>query len=470
MLRRTATRSITAYEFGHPNMTTGFTMRRGVQAGANSTTQVADSGVKTTVLPNGVTVKTHDRQGATASLGFFIEAGAIYDPAAVPGLSYAMRWALLTGNLNESQFQIDRALRSVGASYGHTEVRKRWIGVTSDSPAEGWKVALEHFATGLACPRFSEPDVEKIRDTMDAILEEQRWQNPREFAALQLENLAFMKEQLGSPRLIPVGANDYASTTALLNQYASYFTPDRVTIAAVNVSHEEVIAAYSNLPFKHSKEAPHFAAVKPRIDTAGQAKQWQGLKQELMQEHRAKNMGVHPEMVDDAIVAVGWLSHGADADVKEYATALVTRELLNIKTEDVMAVNRSDVHFGVRTFYKPYSSAGLIGLTVRGLAADVPAMAKEAIRLPAAATSTDASKAKARAAVAFYNEALETQQDYLAFLATSAFTPEQIRTAIDGVKTEDVTAALKKMADAKPCMYGHGAVEKVPSIRKLMQQ
>lgn len=465
MLRRSVARRISQYDFGHPPMVSGF----GVRVVPDVVPRPGDKGVAATKLPNGTTVKSHEKGGHTASLGLFVEAGAIYDPASAPGLNYVMRWALMTSNLSDSLFQIDRTMRSVGASYGHTEARKRFIGWVAEMPRDQWQEPLEHMLTCLACPRFAESDVERFRDTMDAAYEELRWKDPREFCALQLENIAFFKEPLGSPRFVSQHANDYASHEALLTQYSEHFLPANVTIAAVNVEQDALAAAITGTRFKHSASAPHFANAKPRINVADQAAQYQGLRQEHWQEHRAKEMGVHPDMTDDTCVALGWLTNGAEGKVGDYATSLVVREVMNLIAEDTLRTDRHDVHFGTRTFYSPFSTAGLVGYTVRGLPKEVPETLAKIARLPGAVSSAEVAKAQARAAVAYYGEHVENQRQYLAQLATAKYTQDEVLKAIAAVTTENVSAALKAMAAAQPCIYGTGDTMKVPSLRKLLR-
>lgn len=55
--------------------------------------------VESSTLGNGVRVVTHNCQSPHSVIGFYVQAGAKYDPCATPGLSYVMRQAILTSNL-----------------------------------------------------------------------------------------------------------------------------------------------------------------------------------------------------------------------------------------------------------------------------------------------------------------------------------------------------------------------------------
>lgn len=427
-------------------------------------------GVKRTTLNNGVKVVTQDRKGQQSSIGFFVEAGPKFDPYNAPGLSYVMRTAALTSNSSESLFQIDRAMRAVGASYGNTEVNKRYLGWTSEVVRDHWKVPVEKMSTCFVVPRFAESDIERFRDTFDNLLEEMRWQTPREYCEQMLETVAFFKEPLGNPRHVQPIDNDNCSSDKLLKQYCKYFAPQRVTLAGINVDHNELIAFYSSLPFQISSAAPHFNEALLEASThKDEAKQFTGLKDGFKVESRTKEMGTSPDMEEDGTVAVGWLTYGADNNVREYATSLVCRGVLDAMFNDSIRPSRNAVHFGHRSFYRPYSSAGLLGVTLRG---PVDARLKEEYKklltvLPAKAAQPDVTKAAARAALSYYSANMENQRDALNTLATSAFDADSVLAEIQKVTVDDVNTAFASMKKNKPVSFGTGKVHDFPSIRSL---
>ena len=110
MFRRSSAVLKSEFNFGHPQLTQHF----GKITGRGLTAPV-DAGVKTTTLPNGVRVITHDMGAPVASIGFYCEAGPKFDPRATPGLSHMMRYGLFGSNMNQSVFQSDRELRAYGA-------------------------------------------------------------------------------------------------------------------------------------------------------------------------------------------------------------------------------------------------------------------------------------------------------------------------------------------------------------------
>lgn len=461
MLRRSATRKISNYEFGHPDLCSSL----GGQVFSKPKAAI-DHGIKTTTLPNGMKVVTHDRGGPQCSIGYYMKAGAKYDGVATPGLSWVLRHALLTSNLENSLFQIDRAFRAVGGNYDTDEVAKQWIAIKSTILRQHWKVPIDVFQAAVAAPRFEEADIERFRDTWDNQLEELRFQQPREYCIHEVEQVAFFKEPLGSPRMVPPDHNDTCSSEALIKQYCRLVKPDRMVLSAINVAHEEVVAAVANAPFTHSSNAPHHQKCGfEELEQTNEWKQYCPGKYHYHLERRATKMGSKPEYDEEAIYALAWPTYGRDASIGQYATGLVVAEQLAIALQDGINWDRSMIHRGNRPFLRQFSSIGLMGVTGRNspdkITADIQAASK-VLR-----TMGDLNAAKARAEVAFAQNNTEMDRDYLAFLATSPYTFEDTIAAIRKVSTTDAASLLERVRESLPCFYTTGSNDYVPSMRSL---
>lgn len=460
MLRATCTRFIYEYKFGQPSLTKSFG------------TKIAASGLapqpgtlQETKLPNGVRVVSHDLDGPHSVVGVYAEAGPKFDPVATPGLSYVMRFAIQSSNMENSLFQLDRTMRATGSSYGHGEVEKRFLSWKAESRRDMWEKPFEMLATGVVIPRFHESDIERFRDTMDNQLQELRWQSPRDYAIDSLETVAFYKEPLGSPRMVPPKANDRCSHKALLDHWASLFQPKHIVVAAVNVPHDALVAAYERLPFKHSAEAPHHARCKaPELNVTNEVAQFNPGRHEVEYENRAGAMGTKPDMDPEVIAAVGAVTHGSGAGAKPYATALVARELFDAATRVAGGSN----YFGVQTFYRPYATAGLIGYTVRGAPAQIEQMvATAASAFPSSVDEAALSRARARAEMRVINEHLEMARDYCDFIATSGNKAEELVAAVKAVSKADVEEALKAIVAQKPASFTTGDTFVFPLVSSL---
>lgn len=467
MYKRCVVRRIEEFNFGHPAMNRTFKQHTHTFGSAHPV--LKDSGVKKSTLPNGVRLTTHDKDTIHTSVGVYIEAGAKYDPIGAPGLSYAMRWALLTSNLENSLFQLDRMFRARGASYTHNEVRKRHIAIRLESRRDMWKEPFEYLCTSIAAPRFAESDIERFRDTWDNLIEEKRWQYPREYVVDQLERVAFYKEPLGNPRQILRGHNDESSSERMIAQYVAQFVPTNITIAGVNVEHSDITAAYLSGGYPHSAEAPHFRDGKRlSLSHTREEAQYQPGRQEHEQEKRAAAMGTKPYMEDETIAAIGWPANGRDESAAAFAASSVTQQVLSILHKDGINYRRENTSDGIRTFYRPFSSSGLLGFTVRGTVEGTPKQVREVAKsIPNETDAATLEAAKQRALLDFYSEELETTRDYVDFLATSTQSEQEIIDAIKAVDVAAVNKQLQAMRSTKPVLFATGEVKDFPSIKQL---
>jgi processing peptidase subunit alpha len=464
MMRTSRVCRIADYKFGQPSLKKAF----GVQMGKAQ--PQPDAGVKKTTLPNGVTVVSHDRASANTAIGFYVDAGAKYDPVTIPGLSYVMRFAIQSSNMDNSLFQLDRTMRSHGQSYGHGEVQKRHLFWKMEGRQDMWQKPLETLGTCISAPRFHEADIERFRDTMDNQLEEMRWLNPRQYCVDMLETVAFWKEPLGSPRHVWAASNDKANADALLNQWATYFLPSRVTVAGVNVEHNALVAAYNELPYPHSASAPHHARAAPALAPCGdESATFNAARQQVDIEGRAKEMGTRPIMEPEVIAAFGWSAAGRDMDIKKYAASAVAKEIVAIALNDGINYDRADTHHGVRSFYRPYSSGGLIGYTVRGSSEAAQKQVESTQEALAAMKVTDVQLASAiaRATINLFNAEIERASDYVDFLATSNSTLEETEAAIKGVSADAVKDVIKNINSTVPSMYVTGDAYTFPSLKQF---
>ncbi|ORC89371.1 mitochondrial processing peptidase alpha subunit [Trypanosoma theileri] len=462
MFRRTQHRAISQYKFGQPSLTQAF-------GPIPRERQEAKMGkLTTTKLTNGVRVVSQDLDGAHSVFGVYVDAGPKYDPLGCPGLSHVMRYAIQTSNMDSSLFQVDRTMRATGTAYGHGEINKRYIHWKAEGRRDMWEKPFSMIATGVVAPRFHESDVERFRDTMDNQREELRWQHPREYCVDALETVAFFKEPLGAPRMVPAASNDRCNQKALVDHWATYFHPKNVTVAAVNIPHDALIAAYESLPFPHSAEAPHHAKCQPpKFSHANESTQFYPGKQEVAFEDRAKAMGTVPDMDEEVIAAIGAPTFGAEDNVKKYATALVAREVYQSAIDQAMPLACS-ASYGVQTFYRPYASTGLMGVTLRGAPKEISTLLETATGcFPKSVSSEAAAAGRARAKMAFARSHLDMLRDYCDFIATSPVEAAQVMEAINGVTQSEVEAALTAASSVAPAVFVTGSTFTFPKVASL---
>eukprot|EP00742_Colponemidia_sp_Colp-10_P024099 GILJ01028845.1.p1 GENE.GILJ01028845.1~~GILJ01028845.1.p1 ORF type:complete len:263 (-),score=59.45 GILJ01028845.1:293-1081(-) len=260
----------------------------------------------------------------------------------------------------------------------------------------------------------------------------------------------------------------------MLNHWASHFTPNRITISAVNVDHEHLVSLYQNGEFPHSAEAPHHArARRPLPLDKDEGLQFIPGRQSIEVEARSKATGVSPDMPTEIISAFGWPTAGRDGSLADYAAAVVANETLSIALADGIQYDRHINHKGIRTFYRPYSSAGLLGFTVRADPAGINKNILDGLTILKEIGTANLDAAKAGAAVAFHNENIDTVRDYCNFLGTSflkgeqRLKPEDIFAAISSVSAADIKRVQDFAKEARPTMWVTGETFGVPSLRKM---
>lgn len=490
-------------------------------AAAAHPVEAAAGKVQTTQLHNGAHVITHQLGGALAAVGAYIRAGPVYDPSNCPGVAAMMHLALTTSNYNNSLFQLDRNIRSVGAAQEHFELYKHYIAIRVDVRADKWRSSVtpsrvkagaavavanqqqqplnlsimqDNIFSCLAAPRFHETDIERFRDNVDNQLKEMKWQNPAVYATHMLETVAFYREPLGSPRFVPEINNGNITSKVLLDHYSRYIVPSNVVIAGVNVDHDALIAEYENTPYPHSASSPHHARAAAAAEGAStkaaashaavsEMKQYTG-GERLDQEDRAKDMGTRPDMDVDTICSLGFLSYGRDVTMmRDYAACLVYQQLMDMQLSSSVAYTRCGGDYslpGVRSFYSPFQTAGLLGFTVISppgqmvkLITDTAAIMRQLV--PSTSASTLAV-ARHRAALNFLNAHADNVRDYCDYLGTSlaqthntarVMNLEDVTHAIGAVEAKDIVRVSETMFSHPASLYGHGEVLGIPSLRQM---
>ncbi|CAD2219589.1 metallo-peptidase, Clan ME, Family M16 [Angomonas deanei] len=499
-------RFIYEYKFGQTPLTKPFGASRGQPAAAPEAAAPATAAkVEVTKLHNGVRVISQNTGGPLVSVGAYIAAGPAYDPASHPGVGSMMHLALTTSNYNNSLFQLDRNIRSVGAAQSHFEKDKHFLGIRVDVRADKWKaqpttarrnavdktgptqeginLIQDNIFTCIAAPRFHETDIERFRDTIDNQLQELRWQYPAAYAIKMLETVAFYRESLGNPSFVPFKSNSSITSEVLLEQYSRYVVPSRIVIAGVNVEHNDLIAEYENCPFPHSASAPHHTKAtkiaEPNVDNE-QAQYTGGELEE--HEDRAKEMGTKPDMDSESAVAVGWLAFGRNPkSTKDFAATLVAKSLLDIAFRDGVRYVKDEthVHEGVRAFYNPYNTAGLLGFTAVCEPQHAVKLVTDTVKIVQSKKSVSDAEltvAKQQAALQYLNQNTDNIRDYCDFLGTSlplnsdSVTPlslEAVLKAVEGVSAADVKKVFDLMFSKPTSLFGHGEMLGFPSLRQL---
>ncbi|KNH05880.1 mitochondrial processing peptidase alpha subunit [Perkinsela sp. CCAP 1560/4] len=453
----------------HPTMVDSF----GKQSPVTITTP-RDTAV--TVLSNGTRVITHDFDGPNTAIGLYVPAGAKNDPSTFPGMNYALRWCFLSSNIDNSQFQVDKSFRSVGASYEHSELQKKLLSFKLEASRETWKEPFSHMLSCMIVPRFAQTEILKVQDAMENATEEHRWKSPREWCIEQVEQVAFKGEPLGNPRHITPYFVDELTSARMQEQWCRTFKPDGVTITGVNVDHNDLVMHCEAHPFSHDASAPHFKQSIENTETR-EHEMYQGGNELEFQEKREKEMSTKPFLENETIGALTWKSHGTSS-LPEYASALVLRQILAISLREGLKVHGGPVNYGIESFYVPFAKVGLMGVTFREKTGDALDAIKSSLKIQSELNDQIVVKsivesAKSRAKLRLFHDHIELRRDYIDFLTLfHANEPKKdayksIISAIDAVKVSDLKQSVAYANSTSPCMYTMGDVYGIPSLRQL---
>ena len=479
MLRRTSYRCISSFDC-HPSMAWPFTPMGTQQKDSKKALEAALQSKPTiTTASNGVRIISQDLNEPVAAIGVYNkQAGAKYDPRAKPGLNYVMRCSLMLSNMEDTMFQFDKQLRSVGASFEHEELHKKYLGWKTEVQRDSYKSILGSMCNGCTVPRFQNVEIDRYRDQMDNIYEEFRFRTPRKYCVERLEGIAFYKEPLGRSRFVLPASNDYCSPEALMSHFSVTFRPENVILAGVNVDHMDLVNAYESAEYKLSASAPHHAAAansaeRTRIDAVAaseseEGNQYHEMGEAIEFEKRHEAMSTNPLFIDETIFAIGWCTNGR-ADPSVYAATLVAQEYLNIALGNATR-QRDSREQDIESFYSPFESAGLIGMTARVYPGSAHLAQRKILQTMDGAFDADRhGLAVQRAVTRFFHGHLELRRDYLDFLATQ---PEPMAAAafmetLRGVQPKDVKTVLQDCRARRPSQFATGIKSSLVSLAKL---
>jgi len=480
-MRRTSLLAISNFGFGQPDFDAEFGIVKQLTVGGDKSSVEAKA--KVTKLPNGVRVVSQDLGGAQSTVGFYLKAGPKFDPSNRPGLSFAMRFALTTGNMESSHFQVDRTMRGLGMNYGHDEINKEWLVLKAEGRRDCWQKPLEEYANAVSAPKFAPYDLDKFRDLQDNLLEEKRWCRPRDYAIDQLETVAYWKNPLGAHRMVPVYANDLCNHKAMVEQWATVCVPKNVIVAGVNVDHDELIAVYQNSPYPHSADAPHHAGAQKLIPTLTEPNQYTPREYHEPEDRQAAKFGTHQGIDNCVVTALGFpLAAGANS-IDNHANVLVLNELLSMALNESLGAASIDSQNvghvrGHQSFVRVFDGASLFGITTQSNQGDATKDVIEAnkvLKNGISITPENVKIAQVRAAARFYIDNCDVQRDVIDQLATglvgdstnhngaAEFNAAFQRTSVDSVNKIYKPA----VGENQPSLFATGSTFELPSLRQM---
>ncbi len=204
--------------------------------------QSMNNQVKTTRLPNGLTILTEHMPGLrSVSLGIWVRRGSRHESPAMNGMCHFIEHALFKGTTTRSAHQIATESDRLG---GHLDAytTHEITGFAMKVVDEALPLAFDLLADMLANPRFDDGDLKREQGV---IIEEMKMieDTPDELLGELFNAAYFPNHSLGRPiegTVETVSSFDRERTTEFHSQ--NYAPGNLVIAAAGNIDHEQLVA------------------------------------------------------------------------------------------------------------------------------------------------------------------------------------------------------------------------------------
>eukprot|EP01064_Diplonema_japonicum_P033562 TRINITY_DN6650_c0_g3_i3.p2 TRINITY_DN6650_c0_g3~~TRINITY_DN6650_c0_g3_i3.p2 ORF type:complete len:477 (+),score=152.43 TRINITY_DN6650_c0_g3_i3:50-1432(+) len=414
-------------------------------------------------MSSGSKVIVQDNGQATSLVGYYIDAGARYESRAQAGVADFVTKMMFRSNLQSSDFQVYKTFQHAGANYWSNQVNGRYIGVKVECRRDTVNEVVARLTENLVIPRFAPHEMNLVREILDNN-HATKTHDQKAYALKQFAKTAFSASSLANDEDCPGFNVDTITHDDLINWWGTYFTPERVTLAGVNISAEELSAAYEKSEWSTANTADHPSHKNANIATeVNQVGAYMGGNtHEFFRKSEAfKNQ----QFYNDVYVSYGRQGMGS-ASIKDFASMLVA-------TGNVGA--SVGTGFGTEGLLKSFEGTSVVGGMVRCRPEHADVAAKNlaaSVNATGSLAGSELEAAKKVAAVNFLSST-NTREGLLDFLVLHSGTASIGKTVPAVLQAiSDVTAAdMKKLGDvmgaSAPTYTAFGDLSTVPSIRDL---
>ncbi len=216
-------------------------------------------------------------QGATATLGIYVDAGSVYESQANAGVSHLLEYMAFRTTANRTQLRVVREAEAVGASVLASASREQMV-YSIDTVRPAVPEALELLADAVLNPKFQgwavAEQVERMRADVKRLAD-----NPQAALLEALPTVAFTGG-LARPLVAPADALGALDADAAAAFYAANYTAPRMVLAGAGVGHAELVALAEPLlaaaapgapgaPGAHAEPASAYVGGDARTAAAG---------------------------------------------------------------------------------------------------------------------------------------------------------------------------------------------------------
>eukprot|EP01061_Rhynchopus_euleeides_P001174 TRINITY_DN10835_c0_g2_i1.p1 TRINITY_DN10835_c0_g2~~TRINITY_DN10835_c0_g2_i1.p1 ORF type:complete len:463 (+),score=191.23 TRINITY_DN10835_c0_g2_i1:62-1450(+) len=414
-------------------------------------------------LSNGTRVVTQDQGQATSLVSLYVDAGAVYESPEKAGVADFLSKMVFRSNLQSSDFHVYKTFQHAGANYWSNQVNSTLIGAKVECRRDVVPDVMRRLVESAFIPRFPTHEMKLEREVLDNQVATQKL-DPKKMVTDLFTKFAFYGSSLANSDQCPDYNVDSLTHDDLIQHWSTYYVPKRVILAGVNVSQEELVAAYNKAEWSsaNTDEHPSHKEATPAL-SVGETDLYVGGQDSVF--FRRSETFVRQQFYDDVYVAYGRKGLGFQ-NTGDLATQLVAAGSIGGAIGDGFGFEGL-----VRAFPKNSAVGGLV--RVRPDAADgaVRCMAA-AVNSVGALSGAKLEDAKKVAAVTFL-KSISTREGLVDFLALHSSadgvgkTPEDVLAAIAKVSEADLKKLHEVMQSADPTYVSVGDLKQVPNVKAL---
>jgi len=411
-------------------------------------------------LENGLKIASVDRQGLTASLGLFVNAGSRHETASNFGVSHMVELMAYKSTAHLSHLRTVKTLEQLGAHHSSTcKAGREEMIFQVDVMREYIPLVVPLMIGNVLFPRLlpwevkaAVAKVKTARASLDA--------SPDDMINELLHKAAYCNNTLGQSPRASDRAVPYFTPETIRSFMLDNFAPERMVLVGVNVAHSELskwamrsFADYNAIPMK---ERPDTKAVY----TGGEARM-DGASPYC---HFAIGLESAPWGKDLApITVMQTILGGGSATGSAIGCGLTSR----LSTE---VVKQSPYVESCSAFNTSYSDSGLFGVYSVVAPEKAGETASAVCNSLKSLTSVSADDLKLAKAVLKGNIFRQVDDDatLMKDMGTQLLMSGKYGSAsefakiIDGVTADQVSAAAKKILSSKPTLVAFGDTHTVP--------
>lgn len=411
-------------------------------------------------LENGLKVVSIDKQGLTARLGLYVNAGSRFESSANFGVSHMVSMMGYSSTAHLSHLRTVKTLEQLGANATSTcKAGREDIVYSIDVMREFVPLVVPLMVGNVLFPRLLPWEVKastkKVKEAQDALMKD-----PDAMVNELLHKAAYCNNTLGFSTLASERSMPYFKPETIRGFMLDHFAPERMVLVGVNVGHADLskwamrsFADYNAIPMK-KRDEPKAAYTGGDLRVEGNSPFCHvaiGVESVPWGQQ-----GLAPVALLQTILGGGSVGSGPGSGVTSRLSMQVLKQ--NPHVESCSAFN---------TTYSDTGLFGVYGVSRPDKAGEMCGAVTKAMHSLTAVSKDELAKAKAMLKGQLFRQ-LDDDATLLQDLGKQVLlsgrygSPSDFAKAIDGVSEADVAAAAQKLLSGRPTVVAFGDTHTVP--------